>query len=155
MKIKYLKVKNWLLLSLASLLGISTGCSTGCGGEEYGCPEADYRVKGTVVDEQGAPVEGIGVMKRYEAHENRVTQYSYADTTDAEGRFDVKQSSSPGYSYIPVEFHDTDSNQHGLYADTTVNVSFEGARFSGGDGNWFEGTATKEITVTLNKQSEK
>lgn len=145
MKIKYLKVKNWLLVSLASLLGISTGC----GGEEYGCPEADYRVKGTVVDEQGAPVEGIGVMKRYEAHVN-----SYADTTDAEGRFDVKQSHSPVYSYIPVEFHDTDSNQHGLYADTTVNVSFEGARFSGGDGNWFEGTATKEITVTLNKQSE-
>ncbi len=78
MKIKYLKVKNWLLLSLASLLGINTGCT-----KEYGCPEDEY---------------------------------------------------------------------HNV--DTTVNVSFEGARFSGGDGNWFEGTATKEITVTLNKQSE-
>ena len=95
MKIKYLKVKNWLLLSLASLLGINISCTMK---EEYGCPEADYRVKGTVVDEQGAPVEGIGVMKRYETHVNRVTQYSYADTTDAEGRFDVKQSNSPGYS---------------------------------------------------------
>lgn len=78
MKIKYLKVKNWLLLSLASLLGINTGCT-----KEYGCPEDEY---------------------------------------------------------------------HNV--DTTVNVSFEGARFSGGDGNWFEGTSTKEITVTLNKQSE-
>ena len=78
MKIKYLKVKNWLLLSLASLLGINTGCT-----KEYGCPEDEY---------------------------------------------------------------------HNV--DTTVNVSFEGARFSGGDGNWFRGTATKEITVTLNKQSE-
>lgn len=78
MKIKYLKVKNWLLVSLASLLGISTSCA-----KEYGCPEEEYR-----------------------------------------------------------------------YVDTTVNVSFEGARFSGGDGDWFDGTATKEITVTLNKQSE-
>ncbi len=39
MKIKYLKAKHWLLMSLGSLLGITIGC------EEkymYGCPEMPY-----------------------------------------------------------------------------------------------------------------
>ena len=39
MKIKFLKAKHWLLLSLASLLGIALGCEQP---DMYGTPEGPY-----------------------------------------------------------------------------------------------------------------
>ena len=61
MKIKYLKLKHWLLVTLGGLLGISTvGCNTSC---EYGTPEACYHVKGIVTNSKGEPIEGIGVIE--------------------------------------------------------------------------------------------
>lgn len=158
MKIKYLKVKNWLLLSVGGLLSLSLASCSQTNEEDtpcaYGTPEASYRVKGTVVNEDGEPVAGIGVQKRYIDHVNGEAQYRYADTTDAEGKFNVKQilfDDGPNV-VLPVEFHDTDGEQNGLYADTTVDVSFEGAHFSGGDGNWYGGEATREIEVTLHRE---
>ena len=54
MKIKYLKLKNWLLVSLGGLLGISmTGCEETPLACEYGCPEGYYRVRGQVTNTKG------------------------------------------------------------------------------------------------------
>ena len=116
MKIKYLRLKNWLLVSLGSLLGIQVGCSK-ISTEEYGCPERYYRAKGTVVNEEGDPIPGIGVQKTRD-WENRGGEWAYVDTTDADGRF------------------------------------VDGVPLRGGDGNWNEGTATKEIIVTLHRIDE-
>ena len=83
MKIRVLKLKNWLLLSLLSLLGFSGCRSTKDVRVEndaepmlpkqpvmrseivlmYGVPTANYHVVGRVVDTKGAPVEGIQVLR--------------------------------------------------------------------------------------------
>ena len=62
MKIKYLKLKDWLVVSLSGLFGINLGCDK-LFVEEYGCPEATYRIKGTVTNVDGLPIKGIGVVK--------------------------------------------------------------------------------------------
>ena len=88
MKIKYLKLKNWLLVSLMSVLG-STACKSskpaatsdqkeseqseqiekkpirddrGQAALMYGVPTMSYHVKGQVVNHQGKPVKGIQVV---------------------------------------------------------------------------------------------
>lgn len=88
MKIKYLKLKNWLLVSLMSVLGF-TACKTskpaasndqkeseqseqiekkpiredrGQVALMYGVPTMSYHVKGHVVNHQGKPVKGIQVV---------------------------------------------------------------------------------------------
>lgn len=85
MKIKYLKLKNWLLVSFLSLLGF-TACKSSkdaalteqeaMDGKQlkpaeqdrrqaavmYGVPTMEFRVRGKVVNSQGKPVKGIQVM---------------------------------------------------------------------------------------------
>ena len=87
MKIKYLKLKNWLLVTLGGLLGINlVGCekifNTAC---EYGTPEATYHVLGTVTNADGQPIPGIGVGRYNPWDEEADTLMSarYHDTTDA------------------------------------------------------------------------
>lgn len=80
MKIKYLKLKNWLLLSLGTLLGLQMGCGKDHNEEPisgmYGCPEGTYHVMGTVVNEEGEPVAGINV--------------SHLDTTGVDGHYEIR-----------------------------------------------------------------
>ena len=148
MRIKYLKLKNWMLVSLAGLLGLPMACEMPC---EYGTPEASYRVKGRVVDTDGQPVEGIGASLRYL---NEVPSQSYQDTTGTDGQFVCIMHNFPGKDTIKIDFHDTDSSEHGNFRDTTVNVSFKGATFSGGDGHWYDGEATREVEVELQRVKE-
>ena len=88
MKIKYLKLKNWLLVSLMSVLGF-TACKSskpaatsdqkeseqseqiekkpirddrGQAALMYGVPTMSYHVKGQLVNHQGKPVKGIQVV---------------------------------------------------------------------------------------------
>ena len=152
MKIKYLKLKNWLLVSLGGLLGLPVGCTLPM---EYGCPEATYRVKGIVTDEQGNPVAGIGVMKSgyYDDDLHRAIEY-YKDTTGVDGMFEVSTIDSPNIDNLKVAFFDIDGEQNGSYRDTVVSVSFVGAQFTGGDGNWYEGQATQTVNVTLQRADE-
>ena len=148
MKIKYLKLKNWLLVSLAGLLGINISCDTA---EEYGCPEASYRVKGTVVNEEGEPIAGIGVGRGYlSASIVHDEDWRFFDTTDADGKFDVLTGYQDIDNLVPIDFHDTDGESNDLYSDTTVQVSFKGVPLAGGHG-WYEGEATREISVTLQR----
>ena len=139
MKIRFLKLKNWLLAALGGLLGMNFSCSRSappvC---EYGAPVASYRVKGVVCDENGNPIEGINVNTEY-----RTTK------TDKDGGYDITMRSYPGIESFDVEFSDKNGNQDGSYADTTITVSFKDATFSGGDGRWKVGTATVVQDVTL------
>lgn len=85
MKIRFLKMKDWLLMTAMGMLGL-TSCH--CGKEVaqepqqpakpdkepveafdpgkmavmYGVPQMDFQVKGRVTDEQGKPVQGMQVI---------------------------------------------------------------------------------------------
>ena len=85
MKIRFLKLKDWLLMSVMGMMGL-TGCHTAKeasaqqppakeGDEEveqptprsdralmYGVPMMDFVVKGRVIDSQGEPVKGMQVI---------------------------------------------------------------------------------------------
>lgn len=82
MKIRFLKVKNWLLMSVMGLFGL-TAChsskdvaQSGKAGDDavaqpsprnevalmYGVPTMDYVVKGRVLDNNGKPVQGAQVV---------------------------------------------------------------------------------------------
>lgn len=151
MKIKYLKLKNWLLVSLGALLGINlAGCDEEWGTEEYGCPQGTYRVKGTVTDVNGTPLAGIGVGQVYtESGGVVLPDMRFLDTTDADGRYQVGFMAFPD-DRVEVNFVDLDGQENGLYRDTTITVSAPQSAFHGGDGNWNYGTAeiTQDVVLT-------
>lgn len=141
MKIRYYKLKNWLLVSLLGACGLNAGCER-FSMVEYGCPEADYEVKGCVTSSDGKPVEGIEVR-------------AFGDTvaTDKEGRYDIQRSIFPLASHTEqVFFSDVDGQEHGSYADTVLNVEYRHSDLTGGDGNWYEGRAVKVLDVTLKEK---
>ena len=143
MKIKYLKLKYWLLSLIGGMLGMGVaGCSVAC---EYGCPIGTYHVFGTVTDEEGQPLAGIGVVRQYT---NQPEVYKYQDTTDREGHYDVNLYSVPGQE-AEVSFSDIDGAENGLYSDTIVTVKSDD--FHGGDGNWDEGTTDIRLNVSMRR----
>ena len=139
MKIKYHKLKNWLLATAAGLLGMNVSCERfiQC---EYGCPEADYEVKGRVTTMDDVPIEGIEVsLSRYNA-----------ETTVADGRYYLRYDNFPyEHDTAKVTFSDIDGEANGHYADTTVQVAFSRSDLQGSDGHWYEGRATKVLDVKL------
>lgn len=148
MKIKYLKFKNWILAALAGMLGMQQGCDKILPAEEYGCPHADYHIKGTVINEDGIPIQGIGVDK-WRDWDSQDGEWNYRDTTDANGHFSIGRS---GFgSMMEVSLSDIDGAENGSYQDTVVYVSFEDVPFRGGDGSWYQGLAEKEVTVTMRR----
>ena len=151
MKIKYYKLRHWLLATAAGLLGLNVGCERviQC---EYGCPEADYEVKGRVTTQGDVPIEGIEVsLNSYYADTS-------ADTSDADGRYDLSYRGFPPMGderdTVKVTFADIDGEANGHYADTTVQVVFHRSDLQGGDGHWYEGRATKEVDVKLREVSD-
>lgn len=148
MKIRYKKLKNWLLLMASSLLGINLGCDN-IFVAEYGCPQATYRVNGIVTNENGQPIAGIGV-KALRNRSDEGVQCKYEDTTDADGHYEVVYRDY--YDYLDVDFHDIDSAQNGSYIDTTVLIPTADVPLLGGDGGWNMGTGYIIQDVTLKKK---
>lgn len=154
MKIRFLKLKNWLLMGAAGLLGVNLGCDRELGGQtwcEYGVPEIEYEVKGRVTNRSGEPIAGI-VTKMADIDRSAIDSTDYtSDTTDADGRYDMT-SIFYGHQAVKVEFKDVDGPANGEYADTSVNVLFQDTDHIGGDGHWYLGHATKELDVTLREK---
>lgn len=144
MKIKYLKLKNWLLVSLAGLLGINLSCEE-MRVDEYGCPSANFNVKGKVTDPQGNPIPGIQVTGNWDN-----------DITNASGDYSLSATADPPYpeNTIQIVFADVDSSENGSYQNDTVPVTFQYSELTGGDDHWFEGSATKTLNVTLQPAEE-
>ena len=141
MKIKYLKLKNWFLVSLAGLMGVNM---SSCG-LEYGCPEAEYTVKGKVTNPSGEPIPGIKVTGNWDN-----------DITSASGDYILSARVEPLYpeETIQIVFADVDSSENGSYQNDTVPVTFQYSELTGGDGHWYEGSATKTLNVTLQPAEE-
>ena len=155
MKIKYLKLKNWLIVALGGLLGIPMACEKE--GEMYGTPQAHYHVKGTVTNEQGQPIAGIGVGERKHWNEagDSLLITGYLDTTDSEGRYKVDCNHAFPRRPLSVDFHDIDGVGNGSYNDTVVTVKTENVQLSGGDGHWYEGEATVIQNVVMTEKTNK
>ena len=153
MKIRYLRLKHWLLATLGGLLGLTvTGCIPGC---EYGCPEATYHVKGIVTDEQGVPIEGIGVheITQWNDDEGQHQMMGYGDTTDKDGRYSLDLQYAFPRQPITVDVHDIDGTANGSYNDTVVSINTESVPLTGGNGRWYEGEGSITYNITLTEKT--
>ena len=90
---------NYLISGIFSILGFAgvtscdkiTGIGTGCG--EYGCPNADYIVMGSVKDGNGKPIKGIQVVAE-QTYSGKTVQ---RDTlySDEKGQFSLSKNEHP------------------------------------------------------------
>lgn len=141
MKIKYLKFKNWLIASIASMLGLNLVSCDKMFAVEYGEPYAKFEVKGKVTDPEGNPIAGIEVG----LNEWKLT------TTSQDGKYSLKSNYFPESEYtFNVAFNDVDSTENGLFKNDTLSVTVKLSELTGGSG-WYEGSATKTVDVTLER----
>ena len=164
----FIKGTNWALAGLIGLLGF-TNCDK-YGPDEYGTPNADYTVKGTVVDKvTGKPIKGIRVG--YDSNYRIGCMYGVTPTpyqpkasvtTNPKGEFNLTENftisdfpmddrSYPIYER-PVFIEDIDGEQNGLYSDTILNVDFTNAVHTGKQKDWYNGVYTVNVDVELSEQ---
>jgi len=149
----FIKGTNWALAGLISMLGFS-GCERS-GLLEYGTPNADYTVKGTVVNKaDGKPIEGIRVG--YSPEPTIIPLYGVISTpytpktsvtTNAKGEFTLTENTFPvSDQTLPVYVEDIDGEKNGLFQSDTLQVDFNNAKQTKKSDSWYEG----EFTVTVN-----
>lgn len=93
----FLNSMNWVLAGLLTLLGFSCSDSDDDGGgqvEEYGCPHANYEIKGKVVNRQNNPIPNIQIAISDSVPDRQMP----SDTiyTDAKGEFLWETGEFPG-----------------------------------------------------------
>ena len=101
--IKRSVMKNRLIWLLLSLLGMAAGCSSNDKliPVEYGCPHADYEIKGRVTDPDGNPIRAIEITT-----DELPVAYS-----SATGDYRLKGTAFPGD--MRIRFTDTDGPDNG------------------------------------------
>ena len=150
----FIKGTNWALAGLISMLGF-TGCDKERLSEEYGTPNADYTIKGTVVNKaNGKPIEGIRVG--YDSGSQIVPMYGVLPApyrpktsvlTNVKGEYKLTVNTFPfPEPTIPVFIDDIDGEENGWFQSEMLEVDFSKAERTGKPNNWYEG----EYTVTLN-----
>lgn len=131
---------------LLGLLGIGTSACFPV--VMYGTPQADFSIKGKVLDEEGQPVKGIQVVvaNRFENSPSVIYDQNWSpiDTlyTDGAGNYEMTREIFPT-SNVQVDIHDVDGTQNsGEFEDETL--IFREIEYKDGKG-WYSGHA--EITV--------
>lgn len=147
-----MKIRKFLNALLTMILGVM-GFSCGpFGGDEYGCPSADFVMKGNVVNPQNQPVEGVKVVNTA-----RVTEDAYMEleaistTTDADGSYTIScdyytlgsEVQGVSFRFVP------DTTKYEVF-DTVIPQ--KSIVFKGGDGDWYSGKAEVNVNVTLKEK---
>ena len=139
---KYFTVK-WCAL-ISALLGMLGYSACGSKDEEddrmvclYGQPHANFRVEGSVLNEEGSPIAGVKVYVR--------DHYGDTTKTDRNGKylFDAK-------NFAPYrEFWVMAEDPSGVYeADSLILMP----KYEGGDGDWYSGSYSTTYDFTLKKK---
>ncbi|MBP9990189.1 MAG: radical SAM-associated putative lipoprotein [Bacteroidales bacterium] len=181
MKIKFLKLKNWLLLTLMGALGVGACHSAKDVAQTpepepetqprprsemalmYGVPTVDYVVKGKVLKADGKPVKGLQVVlvnnnidltaDTIYGNDEYVERYlqKSSDTTAADGTFEVKSSDMPSGKQR-ILVRDVDGKRHGNIQNELIDVEFDMDNVGGQRSGWRLGTAEKEMTITVKEK---
>lgn len=181
MKIKFLKLENWLLMSLMGLLGLTSCHSSKQLAEPveepepatkpreeirlmYGTPTMDFRVSGHVKDANGKPIKGIAVnmLERgieatadtiYGDQEN-IRKYLERSSvkTDAMGRFTLQSSGLPQEN-LRVLVRDVDGDENGAFSNNLIDVKITDDIIDRSKaGGWYQGSANARLEVKLEKK---
>lgn len=139
---------------LLTALGFSScdGNVIGGGREEYGCPNADYRLLGNVTDESGKPIKNIQVAAEFQVSE-KDPKYFDRDTlyTDANGSFDKTVNTFPNDYTVKVTFNDIDGSANdGDFESSSLSVT--PVQTKKGNGNWYNGVFSAQADAKLKKK---
>lgn len=176
MKIKFLKLKNWLLMSIMGLLGFS-GCKSSAPvakpeeparpapREEirlmYGVPTMNYMIQGQVRDADGRPISNIRVnmLERNMAitddsihgDPERVQHFldNSAVITDLQGHFIIQNSGLP-QEEVRLLVRDVDGEIGGDFQNRVVVLPVDaGSVDRTNAGGWNQGTFNKTVDIKL------
>lgn len=140
--------QNKSISYLISFLGIGSaavfnGCMYGSPVVEYGTPSAVFKVTGNVTSNTNEKIQGI-----------KITMQIKTTKSDGDGKYVIGVKDFPKDQEYKVQFMDNDGSQNGgefITLDTVVK--FTDPKFEDGDGDWFSGTASKELNVKLEKKN--
>lgn len=116
---------------------------------EYGTPNADFQIKGTITDSvTNAPLKNIRVIRRF------VKNPLYGDTiyTDADGKYNMNFNDFPvDNPQFTLKIEDVDGMQNGgEFAGRELITKITSADWvDDGDDNWYYGKAVKNQDIKL------
>lgn len=137
-----------MIYILLGLLGF-TSCENFVA--EYGCPNVSFSLKARVVDEAGAPIQGIEVRTE---DNGRYFEYK-TGFSDYQGYIDARGSFWPGTQHGKVQFIDIDGEANGGEFET-LTVDIENVtQTEEGSGHWYEGAYAADLGTVTMKLKEK
>lgn len=177
MKIKYLKLKNWFLVTVMSAMGLSSCHSnkelanpqpdnSPVRDQEpirlmYGVPSMNFMIRGQVKDAGGRPVRDIRVNMLERGMEvtdgelqgdpENVKHYleNTAVRTDDEGRFTIQNSGLP-QEQVRLLVRDVDGMENGQFRNQVVDMKVEADDVDRSDASgMYQGTYNKELKIKL------
>ena len=145
---------EYLIGGLLALLGFSSCDKIGNNACEYGVPNADYKVLGTVTDEAGNPLKGIQVAKE---EIKKGDELPIRDTvyTDENGKYTFAANGFPIERTVNVTFNDIDGAANGgeFESKTVKGAVYE--QIKKGDSNWYDGEFSATVNAELKKKADK
>ena len=177
MKIKYLKIKNWFLVTLMGAMGFSScHCSKELAEPQpenppvqdhgqirlmYGVPSMNFMIRGQVKDSDGRPVRDIRVNMLERGMEvadgelqgdpENVQRYldNTSVRTDDEGRFTIQNNGLP-QQQVRLLVRDVDGVENGQFRNQVVDMTVEAADVDRSDASgMYQGTFNKEVKIKL------
>jgi putative lipoprotein (rSAM/lipoprotein system) len=137
------------------MLGFSCDGSGGSDVEEYGCPTADYIIKGTVTDEAGTPVQGIKTsLKQVDKTETETYIYGMDSLqTSVSGGYQLKFNGMEN-SNLKIIVEDVDGiTNGGEFFSDTLDINYDQAvQIKKGDRRWYDGVFEVSQDIKLKKK---
>ena len=162
MKVRFNRWYNAVLTALLSILGF------GCSSEEpmdmygppveYGTPQADFILKGTVTDETNTPVQGIKTSLKEVYKHDLVTNTYGVDSiqTNESGNYQLKLGKESNFfkENVKLIVEDIDGEANGgEFLSDTLDIDYSKAvKVGEGDQRWYEGTFEVVTDIKLKKK---
>lgn len=150
MKARFLTLWGKIVAAIVSVFGFH-GCDIHA--VDYGCPCAEFTMKGTVTTEENTPLEDIRVTVEVwsVAGNDKRQMYEKTTCTDADGKVSV----NTGFVYVPdsvsVKIDDVDGEANGGDFQSQV-LSPKVVMTKDKDGEWSLGTYAATFDVKLQKK---
>ncbi len=132
-----------MLSALLVILGFSA-CNDPMA--KYGCPYAEYTIKGEVKDEVQKPIPTARVIVRSLESDSSYIYTHGSDTVNVDSTGAYLMHNNQNY-HGKFRIVAQDANHQADSAEIEMNPE-------GGDGEWFVGSAEKNVNFTLKKNNE-
>ena len=149
MKIRFFRWYNVVLTALLAILGY--GCSKDDYVCEYGTPNADYQLMGTVTDDAGKPVDGIlvSIEEKYGDYWENLT----SKKTEYGGSYHVYFNTWPESSSTKIIIQDIDGDANGgEFANDTIDIDYKSGKKVKEGGSWYAGAWQITQNIQLKKK---